>query len=240
MTASAKPRLVLVHGAWVGPWEFEPILPILREGGWDVETVELASTGSGAGLDDDAAVITAALDRAEGPVVLVAHSFGGVPVTLAGDHPAVERLVYVAAFALDEGESVLGAMGGEEPPFWGSDGDMVTMGNTRDERVAMIASDLPPTLPPVVAEQIADMFRPQSRRSLTEPLNRAAAWRSKPVTYILTENDKILPPPVQEMLAARSGAEVVRIPHGHNPFAEDPVAFAALLARIATPTGVAT
>jgi pimeloyl-ACP methyl ester carboxylesterase len=240
MTASAKPRLILVHGAWVGPWEFEPILPILTADGWEVETIELASTGSGDGLDADAAVISAALDRAEGPVVLVAHSFGGVPVTLAGDHPAVERLVYVAAFALDEGESVLGAMGGEEPPFWGTDGDMVTMGRTREERVAMIASDLPPTLPPVVAEQIADMFRPQSRRSLTEELGRAAAWRTKPVTYILTENDKILPPPVQEMLAARSGAEVVRIPHGHNPFAEDPVAFAALLAGIAATPRVAT
>jgi pimeloyl-ACP methyl ester carboxylesterase len=239
MTASAKPRIVLVHGAWVGPWEFEPILPILRKGGWDVETIDLASTGSTDGLDEDAAVITAALDRAEGPVVLVGHSFGGVPVTLAGDHPAVERLVYVAAFALDEGESVLGAMGGEEPAFWGSDGDMVTMGHTREERVAMIASDLPPTVPSVVAEQIADLFRPQSRRSLTESLSRAA-WRSKPATYILTENDKILPPPVQEMLAARSGADVVRIPHGHNPFAEDPVAFAALLAGIATLTSVAT
>jgi pimeloyl-ACP methyl ester carboxylesterase len=240
MTRSVKPRFILVHGAWVGPWEFEPILPMLRQRGWEVETIELPSTGSNAGLNEDAAVITAALDRAEGPVVLVGHSFGGVPVTLAGDHPAVERLVYVAAFALDEGESVLGAMGGEEPAFWGTDGDMVTMGRTRGERVTMIASDLPPTLQPVVAEQLADLFRPQSRRSLTEPLSRAAAWRSKPVTYILTENDKILPPPVQEMLAARSGADVVRIPHGHNPFAEDPVAFAALLAGIAATTRVAT
>ncbi|MGB3909313.1 MAG: alpha/beta fold hydrolase [Pseudolysinimonas sp.] len=76
--------------------------------------------------------------------------------------------------------------------------------------------------------------------ALTEQLNRAAAWRSKPVTYVLTENDKILPPPVQEMLAARTGGDVVRIPHGHNPFGEDPVAFAALLARIAAPTSVAT
>lgn len=239
MTASAKPRIILIHGAWVGSWEFEPILPILRDGGWDVETVELASTATTQGLSDDAAVVTAALDRAEGPVLLVGHSFGGLAITQAGDHPAVERLVYVAAFALDEGESVLSALGGEEPDFWGDDPDLVTLGRTREERVAMIAADLPPHVPPVVAEQLADLFRPQSRRSLTEPLTQVG-WRSKPVTYILTENDKLIPPPFQEFMAARAGAEVVRVPHGHNPFQADPAGFAALLARIATPAGVAT
>ena len=82
-------------------------MQILRERGWEVDALDLPSTGSTEGMLQDAAAITAAIDRADGPVVLVGHSYGGVPVTEAGDHPAVERIVYVAAFALDAGESVI-------------------------------------------------------------------------------------------------------------------------------------
>jgi pimeloyl-ACP methyl ester carboxylesterase len=237
-TSPTRPRIILVHGAWVGPWEFEPIVQILRGDGWDVDAIDLPSTGSTEGLLADAAAVTAAIERADGPVVLVGHSYGGAPVTQAGDHPSVERIVYVTAFALDAGESALGAMGGALPEAWGVDDGQVTMGRTRDERVAMIAADMPPGVPIEVSEQLADLFRPQSLRSLIDELT-AVAWRSKPSTYILTENDGILPPPFQESLAARTGGDVIRIPHGHAPFQEDPAGFAALLARVAAPAPVA-
>jgi pimeloyl-ACP methyl ester carboxylesterase len=235
---STRPRIILVHGAWVGPWEFEPIVQILRGDGWDVDAIDLPSTGSTQGLPADAEAVTAAIERADGPVVLVGHSYGGAPITQAGAHPDVERLVYVAAFALDAGESALAAMGGVLPDAWGVDGGQVTMGRTRDERVELIASDMPPGVPREVSEQLADLFRPQSLRSLIDELSEAA-WRSKPATYILTENDGILPPAFQESLAARTGADVIRIPHGHAPFQEDPAGFAALLARVAAPATVA-
>ncbi len=237
-TSSTRPRIILVHGAWVGPWEFEPIVQILRGDDWDVDAIDLPSTGSTEGLLADAAAVTAAIERADGPVVLVGHSYGGAPITQAGDHPSVERLVYVAAFALDAGESALAAMGGVLPEAWGVDDGQVTMGRTRDERIEMIASDMPPGVPREVSEQLADLFRPQSLRSLIDELTQVA-WRSKPATYILTENDGIVPPPFQESLAARSGADVIRIAHGHAPFQEDPAGFAALLARVATPQSVA-
>jgi len=235
---STRPRIILVHGAWVGPWEFEPIVQILRGDGWDVDAIALPSTGSTDGLAGDAAAVTAAIERADGPVVLVGHSYGGVPVTQAGAHPSVERLVYIAAFALDAGQSALAAMGGVLPDAWGVDNGQVTMGRTREERVELIASDMPPGVPREVSEQLADLFRPQSLRSLIDELTEAA-WRSKPATYILTENDGILPPPFQESLAARTGADVIRIPHGHAPFQEDPAGFAALLAGVAAPATVA-
>uniref|UniRef100_UPI00286A6AC7 alpha/beta hydrolase n=1 Tax=Pseudolysinimonas sp. TaxID=2680009 RepID=UPI00286A6AC7 len=231
-------RIDLVHGAWVGPWEFEPIVQILKGDGWEVDAIDLPSTGSTEGLLADAAAVTAAIERADGPVVLVGHSYGGIPVTEAGDHPSVERLVYVAAFAVDAGESLLDVMGGTQPEWWGVADGQMTMGRTRDERVEMIAADMPPGVPREASEQLADMFRPQSLASVTTAATQVA-WKTRPATYILTENDAVVPPFVQESLAARSGADVIRVPHGHAPFQEDPVAFAALLARIATTQSVA-
>jgi pimeloyl-ACP methyl ester carboxylesterase len=237
MTALIRPRIILVHGAWVGPWEFEPLVQILRERGWEVDALDLPSTGSTEGMLQDAAAITAAIDRAGGPVVLVGHSYGGVPVTEAGDHLAVERIVYVAAFALDAGESVIASMGGSLPETWGTADGQLTMGRSRDERVDLIAADMPPGVPREASEQLADLFRPQSLASFGDEVSRVA-WRVKPATFILTENDAVLPPAFQESLAVRSGADIVRIPHGHAPFQEDPAGFADLLERVTAVSSV--
>ncbi len=239
MTANNRPRIILVHGAWVGSWEFDPLVQILRERGWEVDALDLPSTGSTESMIQDAAAITAAIDRAGGPVVLVGHSYGGVPVTEAGDHPAVERIVYVAAFALDAGESVITSMGGSLPGVWGISDAQLTMGRSREERVDMIAADMPPGVPREASEQLADLFRPQSLASFSDQVSRVA-WRVKPATYVLTENDGVVSPAFQESLAVRSGAEIVRIPHGHAPFQEDPAGFADLLERVATLSPVAS
>jgi acyl-CoA reductase-like NAD-dependent aldehyde dehydrogenase/pimeloyl-ACP methyl ester carboxylesterase len=230
MTIDDKPRLLLVHGAWVGPWEFDPLVAVLRDRGWQVDALALPSVGSTTGIAEDAAVITAAVEASVEPVVLVGHSYGGIPVTEAGGHDNVERIIYVTAFALDKGESASGSMGGSLPEWWGIAGGQVTMGRSREERVAMIAADLPPEAAPV-AEQLADLFRPQSLRALTESVTRVA-WREKPTTYVLTERDSVLPPAFQEFLATRSTADIVRIPHGHAPFQEDPAGFADVLERV--------
>lgn len=232
MTAQNRPRIILVHGAWVGPWEFAPLVEILLERGWEVDALDLPSTGTTGSMFQDAAAISAAIDRAGGPVVLVAHSYGGVPVTQAGDHPAVERIVYVAAFALDAGESVIASVGGSLPEAWGIADGQVTMGRSRDERVDLISADMPPGVPREASEQLADLFRPQSLPSFSDAVSEVA-WRVKPTTYILTENDGVVSPAFQESLAVRSGAEIIRIPHGHAPFQEDPAGFADLLEGVA-------
>lgn len=237
MTPS-PPRILLVHGAWAGPWVFDRLAAQLEERGFAVDTVALPSIGSTADLYADAAAITAKLDAAEGPVALIAHSYGGIPTTQAGDHPAVERIVYVAAFALDEGETLQQAVGGGIPDFWGIEDGMVSMGRTRNERIAMIAADLPPGVPTALAEQLADTFRPQSLTAFTSPVTRVA-WRAKPTTYVLTERDELVPPAFQEHLVARSGAQVVRVDTGHTPFEDDPAWFAGVLADIVTPAEVA-
>lgn len=226
-----RPTIVLVHGAWAGPWVFDPLVAELRLRGWNVDTVALPSIDSTQDMLADAAAITARLDAADGPVALVAHSYGGIPTTQAGDHPAVAQLVYIAAFALDAGETLQRAVGGGTPPFWGVEDGMVSMGRTREERIAMVGADLPPGVPDGVAATIADLFRPQSLTAYTTPLTRVA-WRAKPTSYVLTERDALVPTPFQEQLAARAGAHVVRIPTGHTPFQDDPAGFAELLGSI--------
>jgi pimeloyl-ACP methyl ester carboxylesterase len=232
MSVKNNPRLLLVHGAWVGPWEFDPLVAVLRERGWEVDAISLPSTGSTRGIAEDAAAVTAAIESSETPAILVGHSYGGIPVTEAGAHERVQRIVYVASFALDQGESSASSLGGAQPDWWGVENGMVSMGRTRDERVAMIAADLPPEAGPL-AEHLADLFRPQSLSSLTEPVT-TVAWREKPTTYIVTERDHVLPPGFQEFVAARATTDVLHIPYGHTPFQEDPVAFADLLERVAT------
>lgn len=236
MTLS-PPRILLVHGAWAGPWVFDRLADALRGRGFAVDAVALPSIGSTVDMYADAAAITAYLDAAEGPVTLVAHSYGGIPTTQAGDHPAVTRVVYVAAFALDAGETLQQAVGGGVPEFWGIVDGMVSMGRSREERIAMVAADLPADAPAGLAEMIADTFRPQSLGAFTSPVTRVA-WRSKPTAYVLTERDALVPTAFQEHLVERSGAEVVRVPTGHTPFEDDPVWFAGVLADIIAPAEV--
>lgn len=229
----SRPTVILVHGAWVGPWEFEPFASMLPDRGIDVVVVALPSTGSTSGLADDAAAVVAAVENTEGPVILVGHSYGGVPVTQAGIHPRVTRVVYVCAFALDAGESVQSTFGGELPQDWATADGQVSLGADREARADIIAADLPPGAPRETALLLADMFLPQSVAALTDRVTEVA-WREKPSTYIIGTRDALVPTELQEALADRTGGEIIRVPHGHAPFQEDPTAFADLIARVVT------
>ena len=96
--------IVLVHGAWHGPWCWSPVLARLDEQGIPAVAVELGLMD----VHEDAAIVTRALDEVGGPALLVGHSYGGIVITEAGVHPSVERLVYVCAYAVDEDETVIG------------------------------------------------------------------------------------------------------------------------------------
>lgn len=225
-----RPTVVLVHGAWVGPWEFEPVLTTLPALGIQVELVSLPSTGSTASLTDDADAIRAVIDRVGGPVVLVGHSYGGVPMTQAGVHPHVVRVVYVCAFVVDAGQSLQDAIGGF-PSDWPVENGQISLGADREARADLIFADLPPGTPRDVAVMLADMFVPQSLAALTDKVTEVA-WREKPSTYILGTRDAVVVPELQEHFARLTGGDVVRVPHGHLPFQEDPEGFAQLIERI--------
>src|SRR4051794_29940134 len=104
--------VVLVHGAWHGAWCWDKVVPLLDDAGVPVVAFDLPFTS----LQGDAEATTRVLDRVDGPVVLCGHSYGGAVITEAGHHPSVERLVYITAFACDEGESVAATATGAEIP----------------------------------------------------------------------------------------------------------------------------
>jgi len=214
--------LLLVHGAWHGSWCWSALLPELE--GIDVRTVELPSSGSDAdtvaGLDEDVAVVRAALDDIDGPVVVAAHSYGGIPVSEAvSAADDVRDLVYVCAFMLDAGESLLAAIGGEAPPWWEEDAGAIAVRTP----VEIFYADVDPA----VAADSTSRLALQSRASFEQPLRRAA-WHDAPSTYVVCTQDAAIPPPAQEAMSQRAG-RVERMDTSHSPFLAEPAGLAAIL-----------
>ncbi|MGW3231160.1 alpha/beta fold hydrolase [Kitasatospora sp. NPDC001095] len=225
-----RPAFLLVHGAWHGAWCWDPVREALEGDGWRSHAVDLPSANSPAGRSvgmlDDAQAIRDGLRRIGGPVVVVAHSYGGVPATEAvADAADVVRVVYVAGFQLDVGESMFTFLGtpvpddggGQAPPY-------------PDARRILFAD-----VPEAEAERAVARLRPQSIRSLTEPVT-TAGWRTVPSSYVVCEHDQALAPARQHELTTRAGT-VHRLASGHSPFLSMPRRLAALLGRIAASGG---
>lgn len=225
---SDRMTVLLVHGAWHGPWAWEPVARILDARGWDVRTVALptvhAADPVGLHLADDATAVTEAIAAIDGPVVVVAHSYGGVPTTQGAVGENVRHIVYTAAFALDEGESLLGAVGGVAPSWWVVDGPLATAGTEAEPARELFFGDVEPA----AADAAVARLRPQSVLAFEEPLTHAA-WRETPSTYIVTEHDAVFPLPAQEALAARAGARIRHLPTSHSPFLSQPEAVADII-----------
>ncbi|WP_441289333.1 alpha/beta hydrolase [Sorangium sp. KYC3313] len=218
--------VVLVHGAWHGPSCWSQVACRLLGSGLDVRVPELRSVGPAAdGLAADAEVVRAALAEAPGEAVVVAHSYGGLPVTeVAARAGNVAHLVYLCAFMLGPGESLLSAIGGQEPPWWitSSDGRTMLPERARDIFYNDCSDE--------VAAAAAAALRPQSKVSFTEPLG-AAAWQELPSTYVICERDNAIPVFVQEAMSQRA-RHVRRLDAGHSPFLSQPDEVAALVRDI--------
>ncbi|MFR9794782.1 alpha/beta fold hydrolase [Streptomyces sp. MS06] len=218
---TSRPTLLLVHGAWHGSWCWDGLRAVLDADGWTTRTVDLPSAGREAGVRDDAQAVLDELKRIDGPAVVVAHSYGGIPVTQAvAEAPDVTRLVYLAAYQLDVGEGLLAYHGAPVPPDPGG------FQPVPDGPVPMFYADVPGP----EAARAAERLVPQSTRSFSDTLTRAA-WRSVPSAYVVCEHDRALPPQYQEELSAKSDV-VHRVASGHSPFLSMPVELAALLAEI--------
>ncbi|MFE1646435.1 alpha/beta hydrolase [Microbacterium sp. P01] len=220
--------ILLVHGAWHGSWCWEPTADILRARGWDVHTVDLptvhADDKADLALADDADAVATAIAGIDGPVTVVAHSYGGVPTTQAATDPRVRHIVYIAAFVLDEGESLLASVGGVAPDWWHIDGALATAGDDAQPPQTLFYGDVDPA----AADAYTAKLRPQSLRAFTDTLT-TVAWRDRPTTYIVTEQDVIFPVFAQEALAARSGSQVHRLDTSHSPFLSQPGAVAEII-----------
>jgi pimeloyl-ACP methyl ester carboxylesterase len=231
------PIVVLVHGAWEGPWVWDEVRRYLDLARIPSATVALPSvgenTGEPGGPADDVLAISAVLDDLSGPFVLVGHSYSGVPVTeVAAARGAVTHVVYLSAFAIPVGTSMLDAFGGPPPDWWifAEDGETIMP----DDPGARLFSECAPA----VADGAIAKLRPHSARSIREPLRRAG-YGDKPTTYVISERDGILPPDLQEQIAGLAQAVTVPLDADHHPMLSRPAELALILTGIVARTALA-
>jgi pimeloyl-ACP methyl ester carboxylesterase len=222
--------IVLVHGAWHGPWVWDQVVGPLRERGFDVRTVQHPSSDPGRGtLGDmyaDAESLRRELGSIDGDVLVVAHSYGGV-VTTEGAAGAdnVKHIVYLTAFMLDEGESLFSAVGGTVPDWWIRHEDAGTVEAGRAEQI--FYNDCPAD----DAAAAAAKLEPQLEESFMQPL-RSVAWREVPTTYVICDQDNAIPVFAQEHMAQRAG-DVRRLDASHSPFLSMPDRVVEIIAELA-------
>lgn len=217
------PVVILVHGAWHGAWAWEDVVARLTAEGIRSVAIDLPSTGTDTGapgdLHDDAEAVRAAVAAAGAPALVVAHSYGGVPVSEGAG--AAAHLLYVAAFMVEPGESLLGLRGGVQPDWWLTSEDGRTL--LPDDPAHVFFADCPPD----VAARAVARLRPQRRDVFTQEL-RSAAWQSVPSSYVVCERDNAIPPALQERMAERAGT-VSRMDCGHSPFLARPAELTAIV-----------
>jgi pimeloyl-ACP methyl ester carboxylesterase len=203
--------VVLVHGMGGTARTWEEVAPRLEAAGHAVVSVdnELAT------LSGDVASTVRAIESLEPPVVLAGHSYGGAVITNAGHHEAVAALVYVAAFAPDEGETVQGIVNrfpmaaGSSYMERGDGGEWIT-----DLAAPGYWSEIAWDLTPAQRASVLAETRWTADRVFTEP-SGPPAWRHLPTYYVLATEDRTLPTQIQELFAARMGAELTRLPGSH-------------------------
>ncbi|MEV1328472.1 alpha/beta hydrolase [Micromonospora costi] len=219
-----RPTFVLVPGAWHLPSSWDLLRGELDTLGYASRAVKLSTTGPDprGGLQEDAQAIRSAVEALSGPVVVVAHSYGGIPATegLAG-LPDVRRLVYLAAYVPDVGESMHTLHGLPDPDS--ADG-LFPIGP--DPR-AQFYADVPNDVADLAISRLVDQLLKPWVDRVTQ-----AAWHTVPATYILAERDAALPVDLQEQMAARI-KDVRRIATSHSPFLSRPAELAGLLDEIA-------
>jgi len=218
-------NVVLVHGAVMDGSSWRAVHDRLREAGGRVTVVQLPLTS----FEADVAATREAIERQDGPVVLVGHSYGGAVITEAGATPKVKALVYVAAFQPDVGESV-GALGARFPvpahPRMVSDGVMIV----EPER---FGDDVAADLPKAEAEFLAHAQRPTAV-SVFEATIGSAAWRDRPSWSVVATRDRTVAPDLQRFMYARSGANVVELDASHLVHVSRPDEVAAVIRRSMT------
>jgi pimeloyl-ACP methyl ester carboxylesterase len=210
------PVVILVHGAWHGSWAWADVARRLTAEGIRSIAVDLPSKGldtaSLGDLHDDAAVVREAIAKAGAPALVVAHSYGGLPVSEGAADAA--HLVYLTAFMLEPGQSLLGLRGGVEPEWWLTSEDGRTL--TPDNPKHVFYNDCTPE----VAEAAAAALVPHRKDVFSQEL-RAAAWQSVPSTYVICEQDNAIPPAAQEHMSGHAGT-VSRLDASHSPFLSRP------------------
>ncbi|MFZ3369341.1 MAG: alpha/beta hydrolase [Candidatus Sulfotelmatobacter sp.] len=222
-TTTVVKNIVLVHGGFVDGSGWQRVYNILKKDGYSVTIVQNPTIT----LADDVAVTKRAIDAQNGPVILVGHSYGGAVITEAGNDPKVAGLVYVAAFALDKGESVSTLIksapaGAPQPPILPPVDGFLMLDKAKFP--ASFAGDVSPE----EAAFMADSQVPWGVDALGGTISEAA-WKAKPSWYLLTTEDRMIPPDAQRLMSKRAGATVVEIKGSHAVYVSQPQAVAHII-----------
>ncbi|GGK89209.1 alpha/beta hydrolase [Sphaerisporangium melleum] len=229
----SKPTVVLVHGAFADASGWNDVAARLIRDGYPV----IAPANPLRSVTTDSAYLASVLATLSGPIVLAAHSYGGIVVTnAAAGNPNVKALVYVAAFAPDEGESLLqlqtkfpGSKLSEAALDFRPYGEGLVDGYIKKEFFHdVFAGDVPKT----VTGLMQAGQRPADTRTLGEP-SGAPAWKTIPSYYLVAKNDQVLPAAAQRFMAKRAGAQVCEVAASHVAMISQPAAAADLIKRAA-------
>jgi pimeloyl-ACP methyl ester carboxylesterase len=227
-------NIVLVHGGFVDGAGWEGVYNILKRDGYSVSIVQNPTIS----LEGDVAVTKRILATQDGPTTLVGHSYGGAVITEAGNDPKVSALVYIAAFAPDKGESV-GTLikdpppGAPVPPILPPQDGFLFLDKAKFP--ASFAADVDPEKAAFMADSQVPWGLGAIGGAISEP-----AWRTKPSWYLVTTEDKMIPPDAQRAMSKRAGAAVVEAKGSHAIYISQPRAVADLIEQAATKVKAAT
>jgi pimeloyl-ACP methyl ester carboxylesterase len=214
---STRLNIVLVHGAWADGSCWSGVIERLQADGYHVTAPQFPETS----LADDVARLKQVLELQDGPTIVAGHSYGGQIMTALGtDAPHVAGLVYIAAFGLDEGES-LGALLSQGPPtpalehlFTDSRGFGWL---SEDDFVKHFAADVDP----VRAKVMHAVQQPLAGSTFADVMG-APAWKSLPTWYLVATQDQAIPPDAERMFASRMGATTIEVPSSHVAMVSHP------------------
>jgi pimeloyl-ACP methyl ester carboxylesterase len=227
-------NIVFVHGGFVDGAGWEGVYKIMKKHGYDVSVVQNSTLS----LADDVAATKLVIGAQDRDVVLVGHSYGGAVITEAGNDPKVAGLVYIAAFVPDKGESVSTLIkdpvpGAPVPPILPPRDGFLFLDKTKFR--ASFAADVEPEK----AAFMADSQVPWGVQALGGVISQPA-WKNKPSWYLLTADDKMIPPAAQRQMSKRAGAEVVEVQGSHAIYVSKPQAVADLVERAAREISAST
>jgi pimeloyl-ACP methyl ester carboxylesterase len=228
--ASASGRVknvVLVHGGFVDGSGWQGVYRALKKNGYAVSIVQNPTIS----LADDVAVTKRKLAAQNGPVILVGHSYGGVVITEAGSDPKVAGLVYIAAFAPDKGESVNALIkdpkpGAPVPPILPPQDGFLFLDRAKFR--ASFAGDVGADAAAFMADSQVPWGVEALGGAITEP-----AWKTKKSWYLVTTEDKMIPPDAQRAMSKRAGSTVVEVKASHSVYVSQPLAVASIIERAA-------
>ena len=230
-TSAGVRNIVFVHGAWADGSSWSKVIPLLQAKGLHVVAVQNPLTS----LADDVAATKRAIALQDGPVILVGHSYGGAVITEAGNDPKVVGLVFVAAFAPGDGESVASIskpypaapLGGELRPDAQGFLSVTPKG---------IAEDFAQDLPEKEKQILAATQGPTNGACFGATIT-TAAWKTKPSWFVIGGNDRAIPPELEKAEATMMKAASITVTSSHVAMLSHPKEVAELVEQAAAKAG---